>query len=152
MSTTAINDGAWHQCVATWQQGGGALTLYVDGNLEATGTGGTNAPTAPTYLRFGSLQTGTNFFAGSLDDIRMYNRALGNNEVTALYDNSAVLPAAPSSLTAMGAYKVVGLNWGESSLGTTSYIVSRSTTSGGPYTAIGTTPTSLLIRTLEPLS
>ncbi|HEY4415161.1 MAG TPA: LamG-like jellyroll fold domain-containing protein [Verrucomicrobiae bacterium] len=62
-STTPINDGAWHQCVATRQQDGGALSLYVDGVLQATGAGNTNVLNASSTLRFGSVQTSSLFFS-----------------------------------------------------------------------------------------
>jgi hypothetical protein len=138
VSAASINDGQWHQCVATRQQATGTLKIYVDGVLQATGVGGTNSLLAASYLRFGSLQTGTGFFNGSLDEIKIYSRALGNNEVTALYDSSGLPPAPPANLTAAAGNDQVNLNWLES-VWATSYTVSRSVISGGPYTVIGTT-------------
>src|SRR5208283_5812418 len=120
---------------ATRQQSSGLLTIYVDGNLQATGTGGTNSLTAPPYLRFGSRQTGVNFFNGSLDDIRTYGRALGSNEVTALYWDSASPAAAPTNLTASAGNNQVTLGWG-SVLGILGYDLKRATQSGGPCTSI----------------
>src|ERR1039458_10851262 len=83
------SDGLWHQCVATRVQSTGALGLYVDGNLQATGTANTNSLTASAKLRFGQIASGGGYFNGSLDEIQIFNRALGNNEITALYYNSA---------------------------------------------------------------
>jgi Concanavalin A-like lectin/glucanases superfamily/Glycosyl hydrolases family 2, sugar binding domain/Glycosyl hydrolases family 2/Glycosyl hydrolases family 2, TIM barrel domain len=137
VSTTPINDGAWHQCVATREQATGTMKIYVDGNWEATDVGGTNSLTAPAYLRFGSRQTGVNFFNGSLDNIRIYNRVLGSNEVTALYWDSAAYAAAPTNLTAVAANHRVTLNW-SGILGVTGYDVLRATSGGGPYTSIAT--------------
>ncbi len=134
-STAVINDGQWHQCVATRQETSGALSIYVDGVLQATGVGGIESLTAPMYLRFGSRQTGVNFFNGSLDDIRIYNRALGSNEVTALYWDSASLASMPTNLIAIAGNNQVTLNWAGVS-GVTGYDVKRSATSGGPYTSI----------------
>lgn len=130
-STTAINDGGWHQCVATRQQSNGSLAIFVDGILQATGNGGTNALTASALLRFGSLQTGVNLFLGGLDDIRIYNRALGSNEVLALYWDSANPAAAPTNLTARAGNNQVFLNWSGVS-GVTGYDLERATQSGGP--------------------
>ena len=137
VSTTSINDGQWHQCVATREQATGTLKIYVDGAIQGTGAGGTNSLMAASNLRFGSLQTGTGFFAGSLDEIKLYGRALGNNEVAALYD-SAFPPAPPANLTAAAGNTEVTLNWSKS-IWATSYTVSRSSISGGPYSVIGTT-------------
>ena len=138
LSSTAINDGAWHHCVATRVAATGALSVYVDGALEATGTGNTNSLTASGNLRFGQIESGGGYFDGSLDEVKTYDRALGGNEVTALYNNSAFPPAAPTNFTAAAGNAQVTLNWNES-IWATNYTVGRATTSGGPYTAIGTT-------------
>ena len=134
-STNVINDGAWHQCVATRQQSSGTLSVYVDGVLSATGTGGTNSLMLPANLRFGAIRTGVNFFNGSLDDIRVYNRALGNLEVQALYGNSAALTVAPTNLTATAGNNQVILSWANVP-NVTGYDLKRATHSGGPYTNV----------------
>lgn len=134
-STATINDGAWHQCVATRQQSSGTMNIYVDGIGQARGVGGTNSLSAPMDLRFGSGQTGVNFFAGSLDDIRTYNRVLGSNEVTALYWDGLSPAAAPTNLTATASDGQVELSW-SGILGVTGYDVKRSTAPGGPFVSI----------------
>jgi len=141
ISTNLINDGAWHQCVATRVQATGALCVYVDGVLQATGAGNLNSLAASTFLRFGQIASGGGFFNGSLDEVQIYNRALGNNEITALYQNTVSAPAAPTNLVATTGNAQVALTWFDS-LWATSYIVSRSTNSGGPYIPIGTTTTA----------
>jgi len=135
VSTTPINDGVWHQCVATRQQGSGKLALYVDGNLQATGVGGTHSLTAPTQLRFGSLQTGTGFFGGRLDDIKIYDRALGSNEVTALYWDSASRATAPTNLAAIAGNNQIRLSW-TAIPGVSGYDLKRASQTGGPYASI----------------
>jgi len=135
ISITPINDGSWHYCVGTRVQSSGALQLYVDGNLEASGAGTTNSLTPSPYFRFGSIQSGGGFFNGSLDEIKIYNRALGNLEIAALYDDVAGPPAAPTNLAAMAANAGVTLSWWESPVAA-SYNVSRSISNGGPYTLI----------------
>ncbi|PWU10692.1 MAG: hypothetical protein C5B50_24915 [Verrucomicrobia bacterium] len=138
LSTTSINDGHWHYCVATREAASGAIKAYIDGLLEATGTAGTQALVAPAFLRFGSLQTGVNFFNGSLDEVKIFNRPLGHYEIAAAYDNSASPCAAPTNLTALASNGQVALAW-YPSVGATSYLVNRATQSGGPYTTIGST-------------
>lgn len=97
-STTPINDGNWHQCVATRVQSTGAISVYVDGNLQASGTGNTNALSASSILLFGHIASGGGYFDGSLDEIEIFNRALGNNEVYALYSNGALPQSLPTIL------------------------------------------------------
>jgi hypothetical protein len=136
LSTNSINDGIWHQCVATRVQSTGALGLYVDGNLQATGTANTNSLTASAKLRFGQIASGGGYFNGSLDEIQIFNRALGNNEITALYYNSAFPPTAPTNLTATVGSAQATISWSTAPWAT-SYTISRSTISGGTYIAIG---------------
>jgi hypothetical protein len=89
-SGTGYNDGAWHHVVFTRVRSSGALTLYVDGQQAATGTGGTNALTASANIDVGRLQTAANYFAGRIDEVAIYNTALPGPTVTAHYDTVRV--------------------------------------------------------------
>ncbi len=136
VSTTSINDGAWHQCVATRQQSAGTLSVYVDGNLQATTTTATNNTlSSPVNLLLGS--TGGNYFNGSLDEVKIFPRTLGSNEVAALYSSSVMAPsAAPTNLTAIANGNAsVQLTWSEAPLAT-SYNLKRALVSTGPYTTL----------------
>lgn len=79
-STTAINNGVWHHIAASWVRSTGAMKLYVDGNLEATGTSGTTARTS-SFINIGRLQTGANYFNGDIDEVRIWNRVLCQSEI-----------------------------------------------------------------------
>ena len=130
-STTSINNGAWHHVAATRDSATGTMKVYVDGVLEATGTGATTARTGPPSFRVGCIQSGVNFLIGSIDEVRIYNRALSSGEVATL----ASLPALPTGLAAIGGNAQIGLSWTVAS-GATSYQLKRSLTSGGAYTTI----------------
>ncbi|HZI30866.1 MAG TPA: glycoside hydrolase family 76 protein, partial [Candidatus Binatia bacterium] len=136
LSTTAINNGAWHQCVATRQQVTGVIKVYVDGSLQATGTGNKNSLNATSHLLFGAIASGGGYFVGSLDEIKFYARTLSSDEVAALYNCRTVPPAAaPANLTATAGNGQVQLNWW-SAPNSTSYNVKRSLTNGGAYLTI----------------
>ena len=89
-----LASGVWHHVVGTY--GGNNHRLYVDGILRS----GTNydwglssgyinqGATAP---RIGATTdaTPTNFFAGAMDDVRVYGRELASNEVHAVYEIGA---------------------------------------------------------------
>lgn len=98
LSTTPINDGNWHLCVATRVQSTGVISLYLDGALQATGSGNTNSLNASASLAFGRIESGGGYCNGSLDEIEIFNRALGNNEVAALYNNGAFPQTPPTIL------------------------------------------------------
>jgi hypothetical protein len=79
VSTSKITTGNWVNLIAT--NDGSTTKIYVNGNLENS---------YPETLKTG----GSNFvianknFVGSIDDIRIYSRALSTIEVTALYNFS----------------------------------------------------------------
>jgi hypothetical protein len=83
-STSNINDGAWHQVAVTRNATTGAMVLYVDGAQQATATGPTGTRNAAANLRVGSLQTNLNFFAGQIDEVRLFGVALTAAQVAAL--------------------------------------------------------------------
>ncbi|HEY0479428.1 MAG TPA: LamG-like jellyroll fold domain-containing protein, partial [Kofleriaceae bacterium] len=83
-STSNITDGAWHHVAVTRNAATGAMVLYVDGTQQATATGPTGTRNAPANLRVGSLQTNLNFFAGQIDEVRLFNAALTAAQVAAL--------------------------------------------------------------------
>jgi hypothetical protein len=94
IKTTGVNvlDGAWHHIVG--QKTSTALQIYVDGISKAsTPNTGTIAYTRGTDLFIGRHGDGVdNYnFNGIIDDIRIYNRALSNQEVLDLYNNASTV-------------------------------------------------------------
>ena len=80
-STGAYNDDRWHQVTATLDAGG--MKLYVDGALVASRTDITRANEYAGFWRIGgdNLTSWLNrptsdWFAGRIDDVAIYNRAL----------------------------------------------------------------------------
>jgi hypothetical protein len=84
-STTAINDGQWHYCVATRDHVTGQIAVYVDGEQEASVAAPLGAKDEPTVLRIGSIQTGVNFLAGQIDEVKLYNYPLAEMTVASQY-------------------------------------------------------------------
>ncbi|MGZ4588521.1 MAG: LamG-like jellyroll fold domain-containing protein, partial [Mycobacteriaceae bacterium] len=71
-SSGGYNNGNWHHVVFTRTKTTGALQLYVDGALTGSATGNTASLTSPTNINFGRIQTGNNYFSGTLDEIAVY--------------------------------------------------------------------------------
>jgi len=71
----------WQQVTATWDKG---YKIFLNGNPVSTGTGNNYGGNAGSDLLIGKNQWGA--FRGSIDDVRIYNRALAEAEVKALYD------------------------------------------------------------------
>lgn len=87
--TTAVIPTGWHH-VAMVIDGSGIPTAYLDGVSAGSYPGSVaRAPTAPNW--FGAQTAGAEQrnFNGSIDDIRVYGKALTGGEITALYTAGA---------------------------------------------------------------
>lgn len=82
-SGPGLNDGSWHHLVFTRSQATGTLILYLDGAPVANAQGGTQQLTSAPGLRIGVLQSGVNFFAGSVADAATYGTVLPASTVAA---------------------------------------------------------------------
>ncbi|KUG09105.1 Ig-like domain-containing protein [Solirubrum puertoriconensis] len=91
-STTSINDGRWHHVAATREAATGIFRLYIDGRLEATGTGAGTANRSPTQLALGAMQTGVSYFAGRLDELRIWSTVRSLTDIQASYRQLPALP------------------------------------------------------------
>lgn len=81
-----ITDDNWHHIVGTANSSG--AKLFIDGVLASTntwlGSPGVTTQTAPFSLGFIEPTVFTGHFRGQLDDIRIYNRVLTEEEITDL--------------------------------------------------------------------
>ncbi|HUG85298.1 MAG TPA: LamG domain-containing protein, partial [Euzebya sp.] len=84
-SSSGHNDGDWHHVVFTRTRSTGAFILYVDGVDVGTATNNTAALTASPTLVFGRAAAGGNFYAGSLDEIAIYDTVMAPATVAAHY-------------------------------------------------------------------
>ena len=66
---------------------------------------------------------------------------VGINDQIAPAPPAPVIPVVPTGVTAMAVSSGVGLSW-NASPGASSYNIERSTVSGGPYTMVGTAPST----------
>ena len=90
-TTDSLTSGAkalntWHHVAVTYD--GTTKRIYVNGTLENSLTYAKSLKyTNPLYLDIGSfvLYLVGNYFTGSIDDVRIYNRALSAAEIRAIY-------------------------------------------------------------------
>lgn len=80
-----LNDGNWHHYVAVYSPGE-TISLYIDNQLdiEQTVTSSGNSSNS-TDLIIGCGANFSQYFTGSLDDIRIYKRALSTEEINGLF-------------------------------------------------------------------
>ena len=133
-SATSINNGAWHHVAATWDAATGAMKVYVDGVLNASGTGPTGPRNAITdNLHLGNSHNGGHYFKGSLDQVQLFNRLLNAAEISSLA--GMAVPATPTGLAAAGGNARVALHW-NNAIGVASYNLKRAPAPGGPFATV----------------
>ncbi len=85
--STNFADGNWHFLTATRVKSTGAIVLYVDGAVQATGVvSNTGSLTSPPNIDIGTDPCGGNYFSGQIEGVRMYSSALSSPEVKILYN------------------------------------------------------------------
>ena len=86
LAVAGANDGNWHH--VAFVVDATQARLYLDGTLRTTqvwtGSPGATSTTQPISLARYPGATPTSFLPGSLDDVRVYNRALTQAEISAL--------------------------------------------------------------------
>ncbi|HEX5685906.1 MAG TPA: Ig-like domain-containing protein [Ideonella sp.] len=83
-SINAINDGQWHHVVMTRDAATGAQAMYVDG-VKTSSVGRTGAMGLKNrFNMLGQIQGNSDFFRGTLADVRVFGRVLSDGDVTAL--------------------------------------------------------------------
>lgn len=95
----ALPVGVWKHVVMVHD--GTKDKIFIDGALkgEKNVVGTLNSTTRPLGIGYNPIDGG-NWFDGAFDDIQMYNYALTDAEVGALYTTQATFPGAPSDLVA----------------------------------------------------
>ena len=95
-----IVPGAWFHAVAVVEES--RHRLYVDGVLQDSVThAGRRHETEPIYIGRKGTPEPCFFTRGAIDDVRVYNRALGSSEISALYrENGFVNPVDAGRLSA----------------------------------------------------
>lgn len=90
--TASLTAGVLYHAVIS--RDGAAAKIYING-VDATAIAGThvNPTTSTEDLLFGWI-SGTSYFDGTLDEVRIYNKALTESEARALYLNPAGKPGS----------------------------------------------------------
>lgn len=91
-ATVNILDNNWHHVAATYD--GSNIKLYVDGVLKKTSSGfGDSIYDSGQPLYFGAYAPSYGLFTGYLDELRVYNKALSDAEVSTLYTSQRNNPS-----------------------------------------------------------
>src|SRR5438132_9054672 len=119
--TSALPLNAWTHLTATYD--GATLRMYVNATLVGESVAGRGIVTSAGAFRIGGNKVWGEFFQGRIDEIRVYNRALGETEIqrdmgervvqtTGPLNSMPVADAGPDQTIAVG--DSVQLNGGSS--------------------------------------
>ncbi len=139
---TKINDGQWHQLTAVISLGN-SVTFYVDGVQSSTQPIKSAANAANAILEIGlspSSAIGT-YFTGSIDDVRIYNRALSSSEVLSLSNIVAPNPPSASALFVKSDTVTQG-NW-KGKFGQDGFFIANDSTNPASYASVNFSGSSL---------
>jgi chitodextrinase len=156
-SKTVLSLNTWYHVAAVYNAGSQTLDIYVNGVLDDGVLSGT-VPSAQSNNSSQSAtigrRTGGFYFKGTIDEVRVYSRALGAAEIqsdmnTAIGSSALTVidttpPSAPAGLTASAASATqVNLSWTASTdnVGVTGYLVERRQGAGSTAFAQIGTPT-----------
>lgn len=81
VSVTRIDDGQYHHIAAV--KNGNTLLLYIDGVLQGMSTDTTTGTTANSSALFIGKRGNINYYAGSVDELRIWNVARSNEQIQA---------------------------------------------------------------------
>lgn len=91
-STIPINDDVYHHIVLTRDATSGAYKIYIDGNLNNSGTLATGI-IGNSFSSIGRIEdTGGSpeYFQGDLDEVKIFNSVLTDTDVTTLFNETRV--------------------------------------------------------------
>jgi len=92
-STSTVNDGNWHNVTFTYSSSG--MKIYIDGSLNVSNTVNvTPLTTATDNFLIGARRVSgalSNNFAGSIDEVAIFNTALSASKIQEIYDATAVV-------------------------------------------------------------
>ena len=100
--SVTINDGNWHAVSVVFDNDAGQVQLFVDGQLDSQFSNPVNSVNVTDPLYLGVDRQVGSFYVGSLDQVRVYDRAISTNKAAQLYAVEAAdysLPFVPLSFT-----------------------------------------------------
>ena len=117
--TNTVNDGSWHNIVFVVDRTNHVSKMYQDGvlvnSLDISALGNISQTSIGVDLGYtGNPNTPVDPFTGTLDQIRVYNRALTSNEVNSLYNEPSpptTPPSPPAHLFTYSGNAQAGLSW-----------------------------------------
>ena len=82
---TVVTDGEWHHVAGTYD--GSDFKLYIDGEVDAEVSPGTEPDTHDNVFFIGGCDVGGYWMSGIIDEVVLYDRSLSENEINELIED-----------------------------------------------------------------
>lgn len=80
-SKTNVNTGKWVHVSVCWEKKRGFMQIYINGKLESEAYSLAFGTRTAKDIYIGSMRKNFNYYHGSLDEIRIWNRVLSKDEI-----------------------------------------------------------------------
>jgi hypothetical protein len=114
-ASATVSLGQWYFVTGIWD--GTNTKIYLNGSFIANATTPLTPDVSGTHLFIGSRSSSFRFTKGSIDEVRVYNRALSADEVSQLY-RLTTPTGVDTSLKGYWSFDGSATNWTSSSAGT----------------------------------
>ena len=84
VSSDAVNNDQWHHIISTWDVAGKGR-IYIDGIKQAEQVHNANAFNFSGSFYLGRPGQNTRYYAGRMDEVRLYDRVISAQEIADLY-------------------------------------------------------------------
>ena len=96
-TSASYSDGNWHHVVAIYDPSGN-FKIYVDGSQQATSSSSLSMGNSSNALIIGrKYENNVDIFNGSIDEVRIFNKALSSTEIITLYNEVQCIPTIVAS-------------------------------------------------------
>jgi hypothetical protein len=109
VNSGVVVDTNWHQIVVVYS--GSVLSISIDGAQKGTLSESINTPLSPLTIGGNTNANALQFFSGAISDVRIYDRALSPQEVSALFAAESSVTSGIVLLPAITIQGVVGMSY-----------------------------------------
>jgi hypothetical protein len=106
-----VDDDEWHHVVGVFSRSSGEIKAYIDGKLEqavAADKGIDVSTEAEVRIGRSSQQSNdADWYSGCIDEVRLYNKALSDEEIKQNYERGAAVSPAEKLSIAWGRIKLL---------------------------------------------
>jgi hypothetical protein len=100
LANTPLNDNKWHYVTATYDNS--YVKLYVDGKSDMAPVSKTGTPDSGAVNSYIGDQSGTRYFNGFIDEVKIYNSALTDTEIKMDYNQKSTTTFGLTTQTLSG--------------------------------------------------